>query len=388
MVPKKLALYPERFRVGIGAGVLVASLSKNGLRAQDTAAYKVEIYEENQNRVRVHTHTALFEQELAKDVRLRGSVVYDAISGATPSGGAPQPGSNQVPLRSFQDDRYAGTGEADFKIHNHTITPSFAYSVERDYESSTPALHYTIDLNQKNTTLLFGVSHNFDRLTGIFLEPRYRSKYATDGLVGITQILSPDTWVSLNFTLGEADGYLSDPYKGVTFTLTPDPSALFPDKRPGHRTKEVTELKLNQFVEAVNGGAELGHRFYHDSFGITSQTVELSWFQNVGRFVVVTPMLRFYDQTSAYFYAPYFIGDPSLGPRPGLAPIPTYYSSDYRISRFHSWTYGLSLTARLNRYLSVDVGFKRYRMFGDDKLTPASNFINANSFTFGVRAWF
>jgi hypothetical protein len=373
---------------GLSVAVALYLLCESRAGAENHADYKYEVYAEEADRILVRTHSALFEQELAPWMALKGSLVYDGISGATPTGGPPLAGSSQVPLAKIEDIRRAVAVEPILTIGRHTIRPQFAYSIERDYESVVPSLNYLIDFNQRNTTLAFGWAHNFDRLTrGIFL-PRPQTKDNTDFLLGMTQVVTPSTLFNVTLTLGTASGYLSDPYKGFRFTQYPDLNALFPDKRPGHRTKQIVSVTLNQHVESLDGSAEFTYRFYHDSFGLFGHTVTLEWFQNVGRYLVVAPLVRYYEQSPADFYLLGFDADPSDPQNPNNALGPKFYSSDYRLSALRTWTCGVSATVKVRQWLSFDLAYKRYEMAGLDGVTAASNYPKANIYTVGLRLHF
>jgi hypothetical protein len=354
--------------------------------AEDHFDYRFEYYAEEKDRIQVRTHTGLFEQSVASWLTLRGSVVYDGISGATPRGGPPPAGSQQVALEQLDEARYAGTLETDLKFDRHTLRPGLALSYESDYESIAPSLNYLVDFNQRNTTLQLGVAQNFDRLTaGIYLGPDTEDKLSTDFLIGLTQVLTPRTLFNAALTVGTAEGYLSDPYKGFRFTGYPDPDALFPEKRPGYRTKQIVSLSLNHFFESLNGSPELLYRFYHDSFGIFAHTATLEWFQKLGRHIVLAPLFRFYEQSAADFYRLSFDADPSDPGNANNALIPRYYSSDYRLSKLRTLTYGLRTTVRVRSWLSLDAAYKRYEMRGLDGRTAASNYPKANVWTLGLR---
>jgi hypothetical protein len=160
------------------------------------------------------------------------------------------------------------------------------------------------------------------------------------------------------------------------------------EHRPGHRTRQVIETTLRHHVEALQGSAELAYRFYHDSFGIFSHTAGLTWLQSLGRRCTVYPSVRYYSQSAAEFYAPLFAGDPS---NPFLAdefPVPAAYSSDYRLSRLHTWTYGIGGRVQLGARWSLDLGYKRYEMTGDDPRVAAGNFPRAHVYTMGIGATF
>lgn len=356
--------------------------------AENHADYKYEVYAEEANRILVRTHSALAEQKVASWMSLKGSFVYDGISGATPTGGPAPPGSSQVPLAKIEDIRRAVTVEPIFTFWRHTLRPQFAYSIEHDYESLAPSLNYAVDFNQRNTTLAFGVAHNFDRLTrGIFL-PRPQTKESTDLLAGLTQVLTPTTLLNITLSLGAASGYLSDPYKGFQFLEYPDPNALFPEKRPRHRTKQIVSAGLNQFCEPVRGSAELTYRFYHDSFGLVGHTASVEWFQSVGKHIILAPIFRYYQQSAADFYLLGFPADPSDSENPNNSLIPQFYSADYRLSALRTLTYGVTATIKFRNRIFVDLAYKRYDMSGLDGRTAASNYPKANIYTAGLRIFF
>ena len=352
-------------------------------RAQNHADYRYELYKEESGRIEIQTHSAMSEVELRSWMSLKGQVIYDAISGATPTGALPGPGSRKVPTVEIDDDRYAGTVEVGMKYHNVTVRPQFAYSDESDYRSISLALNTSVELNQKNTTLHFGVAQNWDTVIpneGTFLVSE-ESKDTTDFLVGVTQLLGPKMFVTANFTYGIGSGYFSDPYKGVPFTGYP--GAIFGEKRPDNRNKEIVYLALTRTFDPLQGTAELSYRFYHDSFGVAAHTVGLTWFQKFGSKVVIAPTFRFHDQSAADFYAVSFPGDPEVS-----ASLPRYYSSDYRLSDLHAFTYGVSLLWRIHENVHLDLSYKRYEMFGHDGRTPKDAYPAANVLGLGFRIWF
>ena len=367
----------------------VYGLGRGRAVAENHVDYKYEFYAEVADRMRVQTHSMLFEQKLAPGVALKGAYVYDGISGATPTGGPAPAGSSQVPTKVINPDiRRAGYLEPNFKFGRHTFAPQVAYSRENDYESVGLSFNYRVDFNQRNTTLNLGVAHNFDRVGGFYLGNRRRKKDATDFLLGLTQVLTPTTLLNVTLTLGTADGYLSDPYKGFRFTGYPDPNALFPDNRPGHRTKQIVSTTLTQFVEPLNGSAELTYRFYHDSQALIGHTVTLEWFQSFGQRLTIAPLVRYYRQSQACFYRLSFDADPSDTENPPLVPIPQFYSADYRLSTLQTLTYGVSLSLKVWRQCFLDAAYKRYEMRGLDGVTPQSSYAAANIYTVGLRLHF
>ncbi len=295
---------------------------------------------------------------------------------------APNYRSSSVPLVNIHDVRHAYSLTVPVTFGNNTLTPNLAYSTESDYRSVGFALNYDLQLNQKNTTLHGAVAYTPDHVRDDTLV-NWQHKTSEDYLVGVTQLLTPKSYLTFDFTLGLEEGYLNDPYRSV-MTLFPDPqttadAALMPENRPRHRTKETAYLSFTQFAEPLNGSVELGYRFFHDTYGITANTFEVTWHQNVIKNLVFSPGLRYYYQSAASFYNVIFLDANNL---------PPYYSSDYRLSNMETFTYSLNLNYRLVKHFSVDLDYKRYVMKGVDGITSQSAYPSANVYSIGGRIWF
>jgi hypothetical protein len=367
----------------LGVAALLPWATAGRVRADDHVDYRYEFYQEEGNRIEVETHSALFEKKLTDIVTVKGQVVHDAISGASPTGAPPPPNKpNQVLLKKLHDERRAGNLSFDVHLGRHTFSAQGSYSKESDYISAGTALTDAIEFNNKNTTLLLGVSHNFDRVLDNSSPRNYRHKDATDFLIGFSQLLSPNTILAADFTYGTENGYLNDPYKQMRFDGYLPGTFTQGEIRPGHRDKEVVQITLTHFFQRVNGSAEFSYRFYNDSFGIVSHTATATWHQRIGKHLILSPIFRCYEQSAADFYRtslPGFEDDPG---------VPQYYSADYRLSHLVSLTYGLQATVFIVDWLSLDLGYQRYQMDGLDSVTSQSAYPNANIFTIGMRIFF
>src|SRR6266536_298609 len=83
-------LHSQMNRWGLRVGLPILTLAQ--ARAQDQISYRHESYQEDNNRIRVETESALIQAILAPWLDVKVTAVYDAISGATPTG-APAPNS-------------------------------------------------------------------------------------------------------------------------------------------------------------------------------------------------------------------------------------------------------------------------------------------------------
>jgi Protein of unknown function (DUF3570) len=291
--------------------------------------------------------------------------------------------NTSVPLTQLHDLRRAFSFSTPLTFGIHEFTPQVAISKESDYHSYGAALNYAVQLNQKNTILNAGWSHDGDRVRD-FTRVNWQGKVSDDFLIGINQLLTPKSYFTVNLTYGQEYGYLSDPYRIVIPLLNfpqpnpTDPAALF-DTRPRRRTKEIIYATYNQFIDPLNGSAEVGYRFFHDSYGIFGQTFETAWHQKIGRNLVLSPAFRYYYQTAASFY---YIMVPDFNH------LPSYYSSDYRLSELQTFNFSVDLSYRIQKHFSIDLGYSRYIMQGLDGATSQSAYPSANVYTIGGRIWF
>lgn len=395
--------------------------------AQGRVEYRYEDYREDGDRMDVQTHSAWFEYALHEKVTARGSVTRDALSGATPTGGPGAPGGPGYESVYMKDVRTAGYAEASIRAGRTLTTPQVAYSEESDYTSTGLSLTETIDFNQRNTSLVLGLARNSDSVKGRF-QRRFRYRGTWDFLVGVNQVLGPRTYATFNLTMGYADGYLSDPYKGVNvyFDLPGDVFDANPwyvvdaEKRPSNKFKQVAFASINHLVPAVNGAVDASYRFHHDNWGVIANTVQVGWAQKLGKRVTVSPVFRYHYQTAADFFVVRLNSDPSFkgsrvafdanndfvgqeGVDPGfdlaladpasyqiisVPAYPTYYSADYRLSELQSFTYGVSVAVQLVERASLVLGYRRYDMQGLDPRISAATYPDAHIYSVGLSATF
>ena len=111
---------------------VVLLLTARRVRGEDHIDYRYHNYREEDGRIRVETHSMLFEVAPTPSLTLSGQAVYDAISGASPTGAPPRKGSNQVPLAPLEDEREAGNLSASIPwLKKPLCPPSIATSVSR-----------------------------------------------------------------------------------------------------------------------------------------------------------------------------------------------------------------------------------------------------------------
>ncbi len=361
------------------------------VRGEDSVSSKYQFYQEDDGRIEVKAYYLRAEKTLDELTSLSVIGLIDDITGATPTGQPAPDGSDQVPLSTLTERRKAIIGDISRKWNDRdTFGFEFAYSTESDYVSRGYSLRSTHEFNKKNTTLNLGYSFIDDNIAVGYQEDD-EEKRSHDFIVGVTQLLDPNTVLTANVTYGVNRGYLSDPYKIIqkeTEIVPGFPLPLtFAENRPSKREKVIGYLGLTRFFEEWNGGLDSSYRAFWNDHGSTSHTISLEWFQKIGSRVTLRPGFRFYDQSAADYYF-VTLDDTNIVPSGipnGMAP---YYSADYRLSAFRAYTYGLKMIVEATEWLHFDIAFERYEMKGRDGVTSQSAYPDANVFTVGGRIWF
>jgi hypothetical protein len=203
--------------------------------------------------------------------------------------------------------------------------------------------------------------------------------------LGLSQILSKNTLLQINGGYTAQRGYLTNPYKFVYVQgeVTPEEYYnlleetqlsdgdwakytdlevvgvdIFREVRPDSRDQWFFATQLNQHIPALDASLHLNYRFYKDNWEVKSHTFEMNWYQSLPFGMMVTPHVRYYSQSAADFFAPYFLNPRNDG----------HYSSDYRLSGFGKISSGLSISKQFVKGVRLDAGFEYYIQKGSLKL--------------------
>lgn len=356
---------------------LLGQATPGAVSAQELRPWDIDtsmlIYSESDGRVRDTSVDLRARKELREDKLLGLTLAIDSLTGASPSGAVPagsvqtftSPSGNsqysvapgaQALDTSFLDTRTAITANWEMPVTRLALlSVGASLSDEYDYTHTGVNASLARDFNNRNTTLSFGVALANDTIdpvggSPVALAPMLglgdttnkrgsQSKDVTDWLLGVTQVLNRHTLVQLNYSLSQADGYLTDPYKllSVVDPLTGEPasgpSGLYRylyESRPAARDKQSVFALLKRDI----GGdvLEASYRYMTDDWGVDSHTLELRYRWTFGSERYLQPHVRFYQQTAAEFYRTVLFDG---------APLPAYATADHRLGEFDGLTVGL-----------------------------------------------
>jgi uncharacterized protein DUF3570 len=328
-------------------------------------------YEESSDRITVDIYQGNFIIPIAKHLQAKADWTVDTFSGATPvltmpnsvaqvttgaSGingvdGSKTVTSNEQAIQvmtgaSTRETRYGANLGLSYFIDDLSFHASGSRSKEPDYLSHGYHLGIDWEFNQKLNTLSIGFGQNFDRV-----EPTTRSliEHKTDHHVQLdfSQILSKESLLRLSANYTHNDGFLSNPYKKVFIQNLNTDSGLvnggfdkvYYENRPGNRNQWSVSLGLIHYISWSDAALHLDYRYFTDNWGIDSHAFEAIVHQPLGNGWMVIPRVRYYSQTAAEFFQPFY-----SAPRSD-----NHYSSDFRLAGFGTLSGGLKLTKEWQR---------------------------------------
>lgn len=356
-------------------------------------------YQEDDDRILVDAFYLRAGAAFDDGTAVRFQYLNDAISGASPTGALP--GGTQPYYGTIDDVREGILAAVAHPFGAHRIELELSRSEEDDYVSRGLALSDTIELNQKNTTIVAGINILDDTVEVPLLGDRDKNSY--DFFTGVSQVIDRNTVVSANLTLGYGEGYLNDPYKVVQRSevqIIPDGSGgtieipvvnVYREDRPDSRFRQVLQFGGRHYFEPVSGVLDATLRLSHDDYGIFSQTVQLEWRQEVGEMFQIVPFFRYYSQNEADFFVQSLDGLPVGTPMNDPDGSGVNYSADYRLSSLETVSGGLRVNCRINDHFTLSAAYERYLMNGTGAASGRSQneaYPDADIWTFGLSADF
>lgn len=349
------------------------------------------IYQET-DRVTVNKYVGNINGRLSDNDYIDLKLVVDSMSGATPtgemggsssvtstgtSGGSASASGGAGGMAEFKDTRFA----SEFiwtRYHTRTLRANYgAYiSVESDYNAVGTTVSLEKDNADKTTTWNIGISGTSDRLSGAGGSTPEPLEYTTsadsfgegerstiDIVGGFTKVINPKTVSQFAIGYTTSSGYLTDPYKLISFTLDGAVTTTpIYENRPGERTRNHIYWKVVHHTRE-NNTVQFATRYYQDDWEVNSIMFEYKHRLNQFNGNYWEPSFQIYNQSAASFYVE------SLDVN---AEIPEYASADARLAELTSYTLGGKYGLRLGD--ASELGFRLQYFYQDIK----ENYIDEN----------
>ncbi len=156
------------------------------------------------------------------------------------------------------------------------------------------------------------------------------------------------------------------------FFFTHGSGVAFIEQRPDARNQWHWNAHWAQYVEPLDAALHLGYGFAHDDWGINAHTFDADWVQPLGNGWTVTPRIRYYSQSAADFYSPYFIVPAKnkllSEENPNGIIFPENFSSDQRLSGYGTLSGGITVSKQFAKGIGMEAGVEYYTHQGSLKL--------------------
>jgi hypothetical protein len=326
-------------------------------------------------------------QNFVTPIRAQGSTatVTSASGGSTIIQLPPTPGQISAAALGRQYTVPANTLPTDKGFHDHRGSANFGwsqpiddltqwgigggYSRETDYQALTANIRLSRAFNANNTTVSLSLNTELDSsfpfggiptpltvMNAQWKTPTSRDKTQSGFVFGLTQALSRRWLMQLNYAFDRQDGYQNDPYRIISLV---DSSSGVPiqslyENRPLKRQSQ-SFFWDNKFDFAFSV-TDVSLRYYADSWGVKSNTAEISERLALLKDLYFEPGYRWYHQTAASFFHYYLAQGQSL---------PAYATSDSRLAQFTGTTLEAKLGWIVSKRSELYIKAEYYRQAGN-----------------------
>lgn len=330
------------------------------------------------DRYSIDVHQFKFNTPISEDTEISISGVQESMTGASPWYILPDENGNPLQVMSGATiDENRSEINGDFRSYNASSesTLSLGYSTENDYQSFGFGYSGNFQFNQKLTTLNYGINTAKDYIDAVDIEefasrPSEETKNRLGFVLGFSHVFTKNTLVGLTYGYIGLDGFLSDPYKLAHVITVLDENGelvldengqpiedprLLQDSRPDKHNQNTVTLMIREFFPSMNAALHLDYRNFSSDWEMTSDTIEMAWYQNIGKGWQLVPSVRYYEQTQAKFYALYYYRARKDG----------FYSSDYRLSAFSATSGEIKLSKKFEKF-NINIAYSSYEAKGDN----------------------
>jgi len=359
-------------------------------------------YGEDDDRVQDLSLDMLAKRTYVDDRFLTLGITLDSLTGASPNGALPmgvaqtftQPSGRNTYTTSpgdlpiddtFRDTRVALSANWQQPLGRlYQVSVGASGSKEFDYLHLGLNAKLSRDFNQRNTTLSAGFAVGRDEWDPIGGIPAGLSatrnvrdlgnrsgtdtKDIIDVVFGVTQVVSKNLLMQVNYSFSDSSGYLTDPFKivsvvdGVTGDIVPiaptpgeeGPSHLFlHEQRPDERVKHSLYTQAKYYMSGKV--LDVSYRYMTDDWEIDSHTLDMRYRWPIGGNRFLEPHLRYYTQSEAEFYSTSLVDG---------EPLPEFASADHRLGEFDAITAGVKYGWKTGGGNDMSVRLEWYQQSG------------------------
>jgi hypothetical protein len=374
-------------KLTLAAGALLGHEAVEAIEKDDASLYNswnVDVgylYYNEPDRITVDTYMAMISGNLSDKDTIKLGLVFDTLTGSTPTGALPGNDAVTVTTASGAGGGSAGgsDGTASFDDTRLAVDTSWGHewqrlirsnvsayvSVEGDYTAVGGGLSLEKDTEDKAYTFTAAIGGSVDKVSrSDESTPAPLSEVADDTLFGkgdkntydvlfgISTVINRRTAAMVNISHSRSLGYHTDPYKMISVADANDiefKSRVLYESRPDERERYVLYSKLVHELPGSGSHLDFSYRYHTDSWDVNSHTIEMGYSFDARIKHLFTPFTRIYHQQAANFYQRSILSsDGSIDSNLEHA------SSDPRLAEILSVTAGLKYQYRTSATGSID----------------------------------
>lgn len=282
------------------AGLYLVSLASiAAVLPEDRADALYHYY--NGGGIQIDGPSLLIRKKVTGNVSVSANYYVDSISSAS---------IDVVTTASeYEEERTQMSMGVDYLNNDTIMSVSFTTSEENDYSANSMNFGITQEVFSGLTTITMGYGRGSDEVSrrgdDVFRADVDRRSYR----LGISQVITRNFLVGLNYEAITDEGFLNNPYRTVRY-VDSDPGnslgyAYEPEIYPGTRTSNAASIRARYHLPyraAIHGS----YRYSTDTWDITSHTADVGYTHTFGDPWIVDISYRFYTQTRAEFYSDLF----------------------------------------------------------------------------------
>lgn len=285
--------------------------------------------------------SVLVLKKFGENIAVSGNYYVDSISSAS---------IDVVTTASkYSEDRTEVSAGVDYMHGNSIMSLSYTNSDENDYEANTAGLGISMDMFANMTTVNMGYAYGWDTVKNnndpTFSKNVDRQNYS----VGVTQVLTKDMLLEVNYEGITDEGFLNNPYRSVRYLDPTNPIGYSyqPEVYPKTRTSNAIAARTLYYLP-YRAATYVEYRFFDDTWGVTAQNIEIGYIHPLESGWIFEGRYRYYTQDSADFYSDLF-------PRQNAQ---NFLARDKELSKFTSNTIGFTVSYDFiqNGWYSIDRG--------------------------------
>lgn len=352
------------------------------VKAEDSFNVKYQHYDDDKSLYYKDTKGTMSDQwlvSIAKTISEKTSLALSYGVDAVSSASWKIDGVTSASRRAGEEDRHNGSIGISRAFETANLSAGVGLSRENNYNSDYIYASISQDFNKKNTTAGLSVSRAWDEIystkTGDARDFPKDKDTSTIGL-SLTQILTPWTIASIGHEYSIVNGYQAHPEDTVLLSDGSYTDEVHPDSR----FRNAGVLRVNQYLP-WKGAVHVDYRYYHDSWGINSNTLGLKYYQYLYKDLILRARYRYYSQGASDFYT----ANPT--------PDDLYPTIDGKLRDFDSEMYGLKLIYDVTKIankigikaaekVKLDIKYDRYRQLNG--ITGGEDGLNANIVQVGL----